>query len=344
MKHLFKTLVAIIVVIGICSCEKDRNTISITGDSSDIGASSAKLYGWCNQKDTEGASVVYGIELSDTDLTTDAWSLTAEGRDAKNKYCCQATGLKSNTTYYYRSFCLNNGVTTYGEIKKFKTLDFTATVTTLDATDITEFRATLTGSVSVSVPDALVHARECWFLISPTATDLESLKSSGVRYNSWMMAEDGTFNAETIYLGGKSRLSPGLNDNTLYYYVAASHANNTDIYGEVKTFTTLPININVETLDMEITERSRILKGVYFWHSSEDGIIAPECGFLISKTASTLEDLKASGEKIYGGTPFMSNIFSKEITDPYISFSYYVAWCKLRGKSFFGEVKFTATP
>lgn len=102
---------------------QDRPTgISVTGESSDIGGSSAKLYGWCNQEEAEGTSVVFGIEYSSTDLTTAANTIIASEKDAENKYCCQATGLSSNTLYYYRAFTLFNGVRSYGEVKTFTTL------------------------------------------------------------------------------------------------------------------------------------------------------------------------------------------------------------------------------
>ena len=101
---------------------QDRPTgISVTGESSDIGGSSAKLFGWCNQEGAEGTSVVFGIEYSATDLTTSATTITASEKDAENKYCCQATGLSSNTLYYYRAFTLFNGVRSYGEVKTFTT-------------------------------------------------------------------------------------------------------------------------------------------------------------------------------------------------------------------------------
>ena len=102
---------------------------------------------------------------------------------------------------------------------------------------------------------------------------------------------------------------------------------------------TLPLKIDVVTFDEEITEHTMKLKGVYYWDSGESDIYSPECGFLISHTAATLEDLKATGDRINCG--YSSN-FTSEIT--IFSDYYYVAWCKLSGKSFFGEVKSTATP
>lgn len=103
-----------------------ENGVAITCESSDISESSAKLFGLCNQSGVEGASVVYGIEFSSTDLTTNAMTLKASEKDADNKYYCVADNLSSNTLYYYRAFTFFNGVMTYGEVKSFTTLDFPA--------------------------------------------------------------------------------------------------------------------------------------------------------------------------------------------------------------------------
>ena len=185
-----------------------KSGIAITGESTDISESSAKLFGWCNQSGVEGASVVYGIELSSYDLTTSAITLRASEKDTNNKYYCLANGLSSNTQYYYRAFTLFNGVRTYGDVKTFKTLDFSATVTTMPATSITEFKATLNGELKVDSVEEL--NKKVWFLYSASASTLEDLKVNGnLAYSS--LNQEGGFSRSisTLY-------------NTTYYYVACS--------------------------------------------------------------------------------------------------------------------------
>ena len=98
-----------------------QSGIAITGEALNIGDSSATLYGWSNQDGSAGASVIFGIEYSATDLTTAATTVSASEKDAENRYSCRITGLMYNTIYYYRAFTLYNGVRIYGEVKSFTT-------------------------------------------------------------------------------------------------------------------------------------------------------------------------------------------------------------------------------
>lgn len=110
------------------SCEKAADSIKnnpkeviVTGSATDIGLMSAKLYGWCNKNGEPGVSIPFGIEYSDTDLTTDGIMMQATDKDSDNKYCCEAVDLNINTLYYYRAWAFINGALQYGEVKSFKT-------------------------------------------------------------------------------------------------------------------------------------------------------------------------------------------------------------------------------
>ena len=199
--------------------------VAKTGESADVGESSAKLYGWSTQDGVAGASVIFGIEYSATDLTTDAITLRADEKDSNNKYCCQATGLSSNTLYYYRAFTLYNGIRTYGEVKTFTTLEITATVTTQEATNVKFASATLNGKLSVDIQDELL--KNVGFLVSAMVSDLESLKTSGVRIES-SLNEDGSFSATPT----------DFPVSTTLYYVAWANVYDKVFYGEVVSFTT----------------------------------------------------------------------------------------------------------
>jgi len=234
---------------------QDKPTeISVTGESSDIRESSAKLYGWCNQDGTEGLSVVFGIEYSATDLTTASTTLTASEKDTDNKYFCQATGLSSNTLYYYRAFTLFNGVRSYGEVKSFTTRDFTATVTTLEATDITEFRSSIRGSLSVSSTEDL--NKSVWFLYSSTATTIDALKTDGTKITASLSNGSFSYNLSSLAY------------NTTYYYVAVAKVHDKEFYGEVKTFTTDLLH----AIDMGTVVNGKSIK----WASANIGARSPQ--------------------------------------------------------------------
>ena len=323
---------------------QDKPTaISITGESADVGETSAKLYGWCNQEGAEGASVVFGIEYSATDLTAAATTITASEKDAENKYCCLATGLSANTLYYYRAFTLFNGVRSYGEVKTFTTLDYTVTVTTLAATDVTEFKATLNGSLYVESNDNL--SKSVSFLYSDMAATLEELKITGnVVYGS--LAEDGSFQClipqqSSYYDSGK------LNYNTTYYYVACSNVQGKEVYGEVKSFKTMDITATVATLAAsDITEFKATLNGALSVVSEEE--LSKTVWFLYSDTATTLDALKSSGKSAYAtlaedGTfqcliPQQSSYYDSGKLN-YNTTYYYVACSNVQGKEVYGEVK-----
>lgn len=101
----------------------ESGDIAITGEYSDLTAYSAMVFGWSNQEEQEGLSAVYGIEYSDTDLTTAPKTVNATLKDQENKFCCELTNLHPNTKYYYRAFTYFNKMYSYGIVKTFTTLD-----------------------------------------------------------------------------------------------------------------------------------------------------------------------------------------------------------------------------
>lgn len=272
---------------------QDKPTaISITGESADVGETSAKLYGWCNQEGAEGASVVFGIEYSATDLTAAATTITASEKDAENKYFCQASGLSSNMLYYYRAFTLFNGVRSYGEVKTFTTLDFTATVTTLAATEITEFKATLNGSLQVESHDNL--SRSVSFLYSDTAMTLEDLKTTGrVAYGT--LAEDGSF--KCVIPQQTSYYDPArLNYNTTYYYVACSNVYGKEVYGEVKTFKTSDFSATVTCYSENVDKTTATISGALIVTSKET--LSQSVTLYYGTKNSSVEDLMSNGQRM----------------------------------------------
>ena len=219
---------------------QDRPTgISVTGESSDVEESSAKLFGWCNQEGAEGTSVVFGIEYSATDLTTAATSITASEKDAENKYCCQATGLSSNTVYYYRAFTLFNGVRSYGEVKSFTTLDFTATITCYTE-DVGETTATVSGSLTVTSKETLRQSVTLYY--DTKNGSVENLMSNGQR-KSISLNQDGSFSANLS----------SLKNGTTYYYVAVAYVHDKSFNSTVNSFTTLTRNCPSGAVDLGLS-------------------------------------------------------------------------------------------
>ena len=145
-------------------------------------------------------------------------------------YISQLTGLTSNTTYYVRAYATNSAGTSYGNQETFTTLvdPVLPTVTTDDATDITQTTATSGGNV-VSDGGATVTVRGvCWSTSSnPTTTDNHTTDGSGI----------GAF---VSYL-------TGLTPNTFYYVRAYATNSVGTAYGNEITFTTLS-NVTLPTV------------------------------------------------------------------------------------------------
>ena len=170
-----------------------------------------------------------GVCWSTSQNPTLADPYTTDGTGT-GSYVSQITGLSSNTTYYVRAYATNSAGTSYGNQQTFTTLQdpVLPTVTTDDATDITQTTATSGGNV-VSDGGATVTVRGvCWSTSSnPTTADNHTTDGSGI----------GAF---VSYL-------TGLTPNT-YYYVRAYATNSVGTaYGNEITFTTLS-NITLPTV------------------------------------------------------------------------------------------------
>lgn len=328
------------------SCEKEGNgAISITGDCTDIGECSATLHGTCNLNGVEGASVVYGIEWSDTDLTTNRWAIKAETKDSKNKYSCRVTGLSANTLYYYRAYTRSD-VVSYGEVKTFKTLDFTSSITTKDASEITETTALLNGAVSVSSKDDL--PKECGFIISDTSIDSNSNSKDYLLLNSRVsvsnVSTDGSFSFTYGVFSEGNRLPFYLTPDTQYYYAAYVLVGGRTIFGEVKSFRTLECTASVNTMDAtDITDYSAVLNGEFLFNDSIDAVHIRRLRFYYSSTASSLNDLISNGNRVEAS--LRGGYFSCTISGiPADREIYYVASSEIRiGYNFetkvFGDIK-----
>ncbi len=299
--------------------------VAITGESVDIGETSAKLYGWCYQDSIEGASAVYGIEYSATDLTTAAITLTAEEKDTENKYFCQATGLSFNTQYYYRAFTLYNGVRTYGDVKSFKTADFSATVTTLSASDITELKATLNGTLSVVSEDELL--KFVWFLYSDTATTLDAMRYTGSHYAAAPLAEDGSFQCQIS----------SLNSNTTYYYVAGAYVQGREVFGEVKSFNTKDFSAAVTCYSENVDKTTATISGALIVTSKET--LSQSVTLYYGTKNSSADELMSNGQRmsisLNQDGNFSTNLSSLANGTTY----YYAAVANVYDKTFNSDVK-----
>ncbi len=114
-----------ILLLGFFSCNKDDDptrSIAQTGNATDITAFTAKISGYCHQKNIEGLSVTYGIEYTNTDLTRNAIVLNASEMDENGLFSVDIENLNPGTKYFYRTFVLYNRAYSFGNVESFTTL------------------------------------------------------------------------------------------------------------------------------------------------------------------------------------------------------------------------------
>ena len=110
------------------TCTKDvspttghSNEVKITTNTiSNIGITTATAGGNVLQ-DEDAIVTSRGVCFSTGTTPTTANSKTSNG-SGKGSYVSPLTGLKRNTTYYVRAYCMSASGTHYGETRSFRTL------------------------------------------------------------------------------------------------------------------------------------------------------------------------------------------------------------------------------
>lgn len=229
---------------GLCAWEYDYNNINsgypvLTGvlvtltthDATNITQSQANLHGALEVENT-------GVHLQGFEYkkTTDSNYQTVNVSGSGN-ISATISGLTPNTEYTYRVFCAPEDCGTYyGEEKTFTTQSIS--VTTNDATNVTQSHATLHGHLDFG--DARISEQ-------------------GFQYKK---ASDSDY--QTVILTGGGDISTTLTDliyNTQYHYRAYCKPRGCDpVYGQLKTFTTLPISV-ITNNATNVTSSSATLHG-----------------------------------------------------------------------------------
>ena len=305
------------------TAEKPKE-LTITGAASDITEISARLTGYANPTPEMG-NVTMGVVYSTNESPSldNGTEISSRELDGNNMYTVIANGLSSNTTYYYKSFVQYGGVYRYGEVKSFKTLEVKASVETISATDITEFRTTLNGRLTVESTQAL--EKSVWFIFGQSFNTLEEIKTAGEVLIT-DLNEDGTFHYSL----------DNLDYDEEYCFIAVAKVHDILLYGDVISVSTKSINATVETNEVtDITELRATLNGKLVVDSNEN--MSQSVWFLYSKTVTTLEELKQSGEKT---TAILAEdgLFSCNLTNLEPNTDYkIVAVARVHDKEFYGE-------
>ena len=147
MKRILPFIVlAAVTVLSVFSCQQEHAEMSaVTGEATHISCRNAKLSGMVNLPQTTPTNLSFGVLYSTSSgvLLGSAMQLEAKEFDANYNYTIDTGVLESETTYYYRSYIIQNDNVEYGQTKSFKTLAFSSMIRTLDASDVVPKEATL---------------------------------------------------------------------------------------------------------------------------------------------------------------------------------------------------------
>lgn len=265
MKKAFLFIAATVLFF---SCEPENNTspaevLCITKDATGVVGTNAVLNGNATIKDASSANADAYFYYSATQA--DAQTLKATGQrvyagtipNTGGDFSFALGSLLPLTTYYYMASASIDGSEAQGEVKSFTTTDISVSVTTVAASDISEFGATL--NASLSIENGLQAA--VWFIYSDTADDIQSLKNKGKKADSFLL-KDGTF----------SFTMKSLSSNTTYHYLAGAVVNEKEFVGDVQSFSTVNLPYSPgQAVDLGLSVK---------WSSTNLGATAPDdCGY-----------------------------------------------------------------
>lgn len=337
----FALLVTALAMIAV-SCTKDKgNGDSDSGSDSEIliecftkDASSVNT----KQAELNGKAVLKGVSASDVYLffyysesATDAAPIRNTGNRVvvgnilgdDGIFHATVSGLTPQTKYYFvAAVATKTGEEFSGEVKSFITVD--SPVKTLEASNITELKATLNGSFGGEL--ATNPGVKAWFLWSDTEDTLEWLKYKGEKVEA-NLNSNGSFSYDL----------QSLTQATRYYYVALVRSGEAEYYGDVKSFSTLDINAKVSTedaLDVKIVEAT--LNGKLRLNSQD--ALKGDVYFFYADSRMNLEELKLHGTKVDARVDDAGQFTSKINGLMPESTYYYVAAAVVSEQPFFGNV------
>ena len=196
---------------------------AITGEATHISCRNAKLSGKVTLSQTTATNLSFGVLYSTSSgvLLGSATQLEAKEFDTDYNFTIDSGVLEPETTYYYRSYIIQNNEVEYGETKSFKTLALSSMIQTLDASGVNHKDATLNAML-----------------------DLTDCKYNNIEYGFELTPEGGqakTLTANNLADKAFSYLDNSLVMNTGYSYVAYVRLDDILYKGETKTFTTTSI-------------------------------------------------------------------------------------------------------
>ena len=250
---------------------------AVTGEATHISCRNAMLSGKANLSQTTSTNLSFGVLYSTSSgvLLGSSTQLEAKDYDASFNFSIDTGVLEPETTYYYRSYIIQNDEVEYGETKSFKTMAVSSMIQTLDASDVVPKEATLNAML-----------------------DLTDCKYNNIEYGFELTPEGGqakTLTANNLADKAFSYRDKTLSRNTGYSYVAYVKLDGILYKAEPKTFSTTSIQASVTAEASKIQYYSATISGRLSVQS--EGSFSKSAVVYYSSSESTLDGLKSNGLK-----------------------------------------------
>ncbi len=309
----------------------NNKELTVTGDASSITEISAILSGYANPT-TDMGTITMGILYSQNDNPTLENSIMLSSRelDKNNMYSVKASNLVPECTYYFKSYIQAGGVYRSGEVKSFRTKAVSATVTTIEATEISFSSGLLHGHLEVSTTEEL--STQVGFLTSTVNTSLESIIAENHQIKAAIF-NDGSYSVN---------LSTGQYGQTIYYVAYAIVAGKS-FYGEVKHFSTDTPQATIENNGASSTGVTKAtLQSTVYTDNSQN--LDKTVWFVYSENENTKDGLLAKGIHAHA-TVSGDGVYTSDIAKLKYNTTYYCIAClQIYDIVFYSEIKsFTTT-
>ena len=198
-----------------------------TDTATNITHNSARLAATVRSKGTYTITeygIVWATTANPTTAVTTKRATTGNITTFPQAFTADITSLDLNTTYYFRSYVIANGVTTYGTNKTFRTLNATPPgIRTDAASNVNVNSARLSGTV-LSAGTFPVSEHGIVWSTAANPTTAQNKVSAGAGVASYPRSYSVDIN--------------GLNKTTTYHFRAFVTSNGVTYYGANTTFTT----------------------------------------------------------------------------------------------------------
>ena len=264
MKRILPFIVlAAVAISSVLSCKREPTVkmSAVTCEATHISCCNARLSGKAIIPSTTSTNLSFGVLYSTSSgiqlgLAT---QLEAKDCDAEYNYTIDTEVLEPETTYYYRSYIIQNDEVEYGQIKSFKTLSLSSMIQTLAASDVNLKDATLNAMLDLT--DCKYESIEYGFELTPEGGQAKILTANNLADKAF------SYRDETLVT------------NTGYSYVAYVKLDDILYKAEPKNFTTLaPSEPSLVDLGLSVKWASCNLGaskpteygGYYQWAGTED--------------------------------------------------------------------------